>query len=297
MLWQNLKLQAALFSLFVTSIFISACQYPQSTVSVDNLTPVTDRIEEPNKDDTETISLRSSGFSCANPPLRDKELCAQYEQQILDSVVRLEVRGPSLENPKILAGGGGHGTIKDGRYIVVHNHFMVDLSIFSDREYSEVASLNLYSANGNLLLRDARPPLFEVVVADQETLVLDFGTNERSEGFFEWYRIPSAPFKSRHETTIGPGTEVAQVNWDGKRTFISWVEVAEVITNDGVPRLVLANPINDGSSGDGVFWNGTHIANNWMAVGHIDDGGNETYQYSIAALNSPAVVPSQQSKN
>jgi hypothetical protein len=172
----------------------------------------------------------------------------------------------------------------------------MDLSIFADEAQRDLVSLNLYSADGYMLLRDERPPLFEIVVEDQETLVLDFGTNDEGEGFFDWFRVPSAPFKNIHEITIRPGSEVAQVNWDGQITYIDWVEVQEVIINDGVPRLVLANPINDGSSGGGVFWMGAHIANNWMKGGILDESRAVTYQYSYAAINSMAVAPNQLSE-
>ena len=149
--------------------------------------------------------------------------------------------------------------------------------------------MDLYGANGYLLLRDVHPPLFEIVAEDQETLVLDFGTNDEGEGFFDWYRVPSAPFRNSNGLTIHAGTEVAQVNWDGQITYIDWVKVQDVITQDGVPRIVLANPINEGSSGGGIFWNGVHIANNWLAVEYMNEAGMKTYQYSIAALNSVAI--------
>jgi hypothetical protein len=234
---------------------------------------------------------------CSDPAPSIREQCELYEQQILATVVRLEVLVPSLDDLNLLTGGGGHGTIKDGRFIVVHNHFSIDLSIFDDEAQRDLASLNLYTANGYMLLRDARPPLFEIIVEDQETLVLDFGTNDEGEGFFDWFRVPSAPFKNIHEIAIQPGSEVAQVNWDGQITYIDWVKVQEVITSNSVPRLVLANSINNGSSGGGVFWNGVHIANNWMRVEIIEEGGAIVFQYSIAAINSVAVAPNQLSEN
>ncbi len=204
---------------------------------------------------------------------------------------------PSLVDPNLLTGGGGHGTIKDGRFIVVHNHFSIDLSIFDDETQREIASLNLYDANGYMILRDARPPLFEIVVEDQETMVLDFGTNNEGENFFDWFRMPSASFKNIQEINFQYGTEVAQIDWDGQTTYIEWVRVQELIIDDGVPRLVLANSINNGSSGGGVFWNGIHIANNWMRVEIIDEAGVIDFQYSIAAINSLAVAPNQLSEN
>ena len=296
--WQGFKLRLAIIPVFATLMMMAACQIEPSSVSNERVGSVTVRLERQNQH-RPMFSPESSAddLSCVDPVPSIREQCEHYEQQILAAVVRLEVRAPSLEDPSLLTGSGGHGTIIGGRFIVVHNHFAVDLSIFADEAQRERASLDLYGANGYLLLRDVRPPLFEIVVEDQETLVLDFGTNGEGEGFFDWYRVPSAPLRNSQEITIQSGSEVAQVNWDGQITYIDWVKVKEVITHDGVPTLVLENPINQGSSGGGIFWNGTHIANNWLTVGHMNEAGKETYQYSIAALNSVAVAPNYLSEN
>lgn len=296
--WQRFTLQLSIISIFVTLMMSVGYQIETSSDPNEREGSVNVLIEQQNRHGPMFSSESSVGdLSCADPGPSIREQCELYEQQILATVVRLEVLVPSLDDSNLLTGGGGHGTIKDGRFIVVHNHFSIDLSVFADETQKDLASLNLYAANGYMLLRDARPPLFEIVVEDQETLVLDFGTNDKGEGFFDWFRVPSAPFKNIQEIMIQPGSEVAQVNWDGQITYIDWVKVQEVITIDGIPRLILANPINNGSSGGGVFWNGTHIANNWMRVEIIDEGGAVIYQYSIAAINSVAVAPHQLPEN
>jgi hypothetical protein len=165
------------------------------------------------------------------------------------------------------------------------------VKVLMERQNRHRSTFSPESSADDLSCADPAPSIFEIVVEDQETLVLDFGTNDEGEGFFDWFRVPSAPFRNSHEIAIQPGSEVAQINWDDQITYIDWVKVQEVITHDGLPRLVLANPINNGSSGGGVLWNGAHIANNWMRVAQRDEGGTETYQYSIAALNSVAVAP------
>jgi len=294
--WQKFKLRLAIIPVFATLMMV-VCQIEISSVSNKKGGSVNVQMERQNQYMSKfPPESNDADLSCADPAPIIREQCQQYEQQILAAVVRLEVLMPSLEDPDLLTGGSGYGTIKDGRFIVVHNHFLIDLSIFADEAQRDLVSLNLYSANGYMLLRDERPPLFEIVVEDQETLVLDFGTNDEGEGFFDWIRVPSMPFRNIHEITIQSGSEVAQVNWDGQITYIDWVQVQEVITNDGVPRLVVANPINDGSSGGGVFWKGAHIANNWMKAGILDEGGTVTFQYSIAAINSVAVAPNQLSE-
>jgi len=294
--WQRIKLRLVIMPVFAT-LMMMACKMETSSDSNERGGSVNVQMERQNQYRLKfPPESNADELSCADPVLSIREQCELYEQQILATVVRLEVLVPSLEDPSLLTGGSGHGTIKDGRFIVVHNHFSIDLSIFADEAQRDLVSLNLYSADGYMLLRDERPPLFEIVVEDQETLVLDFGTNDEGEGFFDWFRVPSAPFKNIHEITIRPGLEVAQVNWDGQITYIDWVQVQEVITNDGVPRLVLANPINDGSSGGGVFWMGAHIANNWMIGGILDESRTVTFQYSYAAINSVAVAPNQLSE-
>ena len=213
-----------------------------------------------------------------------------YEKQILASVVRFVVTGPSKADPAEVIGERGHGTIIDGRYLIVHNHFDIDLSVFAHESFSDCASFTMYSASGYMILREMPPPLFKVIIEEKQTLVLDFGANDDGLRFFDWFRVPSAPFISWQELELLPGMEVAQVNWDGTTTWIDWITVREVITDEGTPRLKLENSIAHGSSGGGVFWNGFHIANNWMLV-HYRAGNNpDLSQYSIAALNSEQVA-------
>jgi hypothetical protein len=253
--WQGFELRHALIPICATLVMMTACQIKTSSISTDSVGLVNVRLERQNRPiSTDSLESGTYDLSCPNPDPSIRERCERYEEQILATVVRLEVRTPSLDDPSLLTESGGHGTIKDGRFIVVHNHFAIDLSIFADEAQRAQASLTLYGANGYMLLRDVHPPLFEIVVQDRETQVLDFGTNDEGEGFFDWYRVPSAPFRNSQEITIQAGSEVAQVNWDGQITYIDWVKVQKVITHDGVPRLLLENPINQGSSGGVWRW-------------------------------------------
>jgi len=289
MLWQKYELRLAIFPIFTTLVMVGYLQ-GSSPVSNQSEKQINVQIDRQNQLwPIYPIVSNTDELSCVAPELSYIAQCEIFEQQILATVVRLEILEPNMEDPDFLQGVTGHGTIKDGRYIVVHNHFPIGLAIFSDEAQMDEVSLNLYSANGYMLLRDAHPPLFEIVVEDQETLVLDFGTNPEGEGFFDWFGVPSAVFKNIHDIRIHPGSEVAQVNWDGQNTSINWVKVLDVITNDGVPRLLLANYVNKGSSGGGVFWQGAHVANNWMKAEKNMGDGTVSYQFSIAALNSVAV--------
>jgi len=269
-------------------IFLGACQTANLPTDPDSVGVPSNDVEV-NEQST-TPEPQVNDYSCVNPVSADKKLCDAYEQQILASVVRLEVRGPSGDNPDQLTGGIAHGTIKDGRYLVVHNHFGVDLSVFAEDYYPGYASVRMYRPNGRLILMGAGPPLFEVVLEDAETLVLDFGADDSGLGFFDQFEIPSAEFASWGESGLQPGVEVAQVVWDGEYTYIDWVVVNKVVVAEGTPQLIIRNEIELGSSGGGIFLNGDHIANNWLSAEFASDGQPVNELLSIAALNSERVV-------
>lgn len=231
--------------------------------------------------------------SCALPSPANRKHCETLEQQIMDSVVRLEYRlGDEIDGsgrPKRIS----HGTIKDGRYLVIHNHFVNPLEHQQDSLDGEMNSLAVYKANGRLLYMHTGASTIAVAAEEEETLVLDFGVKDNGQGFFDWLAVPSAPFKSWQEVSLKPGDEVAQVNYDGQKTFLTWTTIVDVEEDDGVPRIVVSNGLSHGASGGGVFWNGHHIANNWINWELLEtagEGGNVVAQASIAALNSPSVA-------
>jgi hypothetical protein len=125
-----------------------------------------------------------------------------------------------------------------------------------------------------------------VVVEEEETLVLDFGTKSNGQGYFEWLGMTSASFMGWQDVPLQPGDEVAQIDHDGEHSFITWTRVNEVITNDGVPRITMQNDLIGGASGGGVFWNGFHIANSWGIIEHVGEDGQVYLRTSVAALNS-----------
>jgi hypothetical protein len=278
--------------MLLTLLFLIACQTQAFVDGKETPVPIEVSLVQREKTSIQsspTPALTDSDYR-NNTARMDRGQREAYEKQILASVVRLDVIGPSKSDPAQVIGEGGHGTIIDGRYLIVHNHFDIDLSVFADEGFQECASLTMYSASGYLILREMPPPLFKIIIEEAETLVLDFGTNDEGLRFFDWFRVPSAPFMSWHELELLPGMEVAQVNWDGKRTQIDWITVLEVITTEGTPRLMLDNPIAHGSSGGGIFWKGFHIANNWKLVHYMSENNSDPSQYSIAALNSERVA-------
>lgn len=229
--------------------------------------------------------------SCAQPEPDQVEACQALERQILAETARLEWHfwleqddGTTL----IYTGGTtGYGTIKDGRYLVTHNHPGKSISHLQD---DEQVTLSVFTTLDDPLLVELPLDEISIAVEEEETLVLDFGTRN-GEGRLSQLGLTSAEFKDWESLSLQPATEVAQIDWDGTRAFVEWVPVEAVITGPGTPRLRLANYVKPGASGGGVFWNGYHIANTWSRVITYD---KETMivlrRYSLAALNSSRVT-------
>ncbi len=227
---------------------------------------------------------------CADATPAGERDCARLERQILASTVRFEIFGPDITDPNQRSEGMGIGTVKDGRYLVVHNHFSVDLTVFADERYAGEAKISMYTGIGDLFVWEAKAPLFTVIVAEPEMLVLDFGTDSAGEGFFESRGLQSAAFTNWQQDSPRAGQEVAQVVWDYHRTTVDWVLIKEVIAVAGVPRLILSSPLLPGASGGGVFWNGAHVAVNWQTGRILNERSEVLEQFSTAALNSNRVV-------
>jgi hypothetical protein len=246
------------------------------------------RIGEPA--DNRMRPIKISGPLCAHPMPHEVQRCDELEQQILASTIRIEWHHWIKSDD----GGGytrvdgiGHATIKEGRYLVTHNHSGI---LQSDLRNSEFNRISVITANGVPLW--LKGPLYPVtvVVQDEETLVLDFG-DYGGQGLFALMSVPSAEFKAWDSLPLEPGTEVAQVTWDGAKARVEWVTIDEIKTNNGTPRLELDNIVAEGASGGGVFWNGSHVANTWSQKTVLNaNSGAVLRQYSVAALNSPQVT-------
>jgi hypothetical protein len=226
---------------------------------------------------------------CAEPSLEWSDRCALLEAQILSATVRISFQtwAPASDGTsREMLMSGGHATVKDGRYLVTHNHYDIPLSIrHQEGEPESYTHVYLYDAAGEL--RHSGPLTdFSIVVEDMETLVLA----HKESSFFEALGFTSAEFKSWAQLPLGVGMEVAQVDWDGKRARVDWATVSDLAVENGVPRIVLDDGAMAGASGGGIFWQGTHIANNWRAKGEIGSAGDMINRSTTAALNSQLVV-------
>jgi hypothetical protein len=229
--------------------------------------------------------------SCAQPEPDQVEACHALERQIMTVTARLEwhfwLKQDDGATFVYTGGTTGYGTIKDGRYLVTHNHPGKSLSHLPDEEQ---ATLSLFTTVDDPLLLEL--PLDEITIAveEEETLVLDFGMRN-GEGRLSQLGLVSAEFKDWASLPLQPQMEVAQIDWDGNRAFVEWVPIEAVIIGSGTPRLRLANYVKPGASGGGVFWNGYHVANTWSRVITYDKNSMIVlHRYSLAALNSAQVT-------
>ncbi len=211
------------------------------------------------------------------------------EEQILNTTVRFMVESWIVRADEMgydIDYTMGHGTVMDGRYLVTHNHFDIPLNILNRQgDAGSYAVVTLYTSRGEPLYRG---PLadFQLARKDVETLVFA----HKEEGFFTDLGFASATFSAWTSLALEPGTEVAQVDWDGKTARVDWVKVQDVILDDGAPRLVLDDAVLPGASGGGIFYGSIHVANNWQLQESIDTTGAVVEAVTAAALNSAGIL-------
>jgi hypothetical protein len=99
-----------------------------------------------------------------------------------------------------------------------------------------------------------------------------------------------AQLKAWPTLPLEPGSEVAQINWDGTRTTIKWTEITAVHDEQNPPCLEMANHIMPGASGGAIYWQGYHIANSWLNGTKTSPKREHPCQYSKAALNSAELI-------
>lgn len=216
----------------------------------------------------------------------------KLEARILSSTVRFQVNYwgvKSDESGYMIESTIGHGTVKDGRYLVTHNHFSEPFSKNPDVNAQDIyAQVRLYSAGG-IELAELSGKEVTIVLQDEETLILDF-KERNGVGLFEALGLSSADFTAPGSLTLEPGTKVAQIDWDGTASRVDWTTVQAATNKNGVSRLVISDGLMPGASGGGVFINGYHLANNWTTVEEIDNTGAIVNQYSTAAIDSSRVT-------
>ncbi|MCA9999118.1 MAG: hypothetical protein KDE56_25315 [Anaerolineales bacterium] len=243
-------------------------------------------VVEPSLEASTAREIPANAPSCANPTPAIAVDCTAQEAQILAATVRLEITSYGADGQAV-SKQVGHGAVKNGRYLLTHNHYTISLST---PPTDHQILLSLFKASGELILKDAPLTAFNVVVADAEALLLDFGDYGGS-GLFGIMGMASATFKQGSDLALTPSMEVAQVDWDGTTAHVDWVKIERIILDDDTPHLELANFVLPGASGSPVFWNGYHIANNWSRVTETNaDTGEAFHQFSVAALNSPQAV-------
>ena len=277
-----MKSGLSLISLIVTVLtLLTGCQPEATVVSANTMAePTRAPSSTPGSQAVTTLAPLNNPVepSCANPTPSIAQGCATIAQWILAATVRLEFHGPN--------GGIGHGTIKEGRYLVTHNHYPVVADGLANGVDSGVTAVSVFKANGDVILLEAPLSYFTVAAAYPQMLVLDFG-EYGGVGFFDSVGVPSAEFKAWESLPLQPGMEVAQVDWDGSTAFVKWVQIDDIVTVDGIPALELASFVTQGASGGGVFWNGYHIANNWSRATELAQNSAAVIrQYSVAALDT-----------
>jgi hypothetical protein len=226
-------------------------------------------------------------FATCSQPTVNVDRCAAQEAEILASVVRIGFYADFQKGRQTdFHGSTSHATVMAGRYLVTHNHFSVDLLTLSPANSQGLTGYSLYTAVGERIVHNAPVTAFQVSAQDSQTLVLDFGAD-----YFNNLNIPSASFIAAKDADLSIGTEVAQIDWDGERTYVVWTAVTQVINHPDSPHLELDHYAMMGASGGGVFWQSHHIANNWAHGTTTDTGSGAFMQaYSLAALNSHSIV-------
>jgi hypothetical protein len=235
----------------------------------------------------------ASDQSCADPVGDRVAICRILEQAFLDSTVRLLIYAlpPDVEGSNSpIFGTISHGTVMEGRYLVTHNHYEEAVfPLLGQDDPENLFMIDIFDAGGELILQVPSQRI-SVLVADRQTMVLDFGESD-GLGLFAALGLPSAEFMAQPSMPLQPGMEVAQIDWDGTSSHINWVTIEEVITESIIPNIKLSDCIGSGASGGGVFWQGHHIGNNLSRSFKCNpDLDSATAYHSKVVLNSQPVT-------
>ena len=231
---------------------------------------------------------------CQRPLPWNKAHCEEMEQEILDTTVRIAFHGViEIEDSRDMIqikGTISHATVKDGRYLLTHNHFGIPLSqlqIFNRYANRSFSGVSVYRLDGTAVLDHAPLDTFTVVSEKGETVLLDFGTIA-GEGYFAHVGIASAEVTKACTARLAPNTEVALIDWDEQRhTRVVWAQIQTVYQEKGLSLMQIDHFIETGASGGGVFLHNQHIGNNWARIIETDlNTGNVSQQLTLVALNS-----------
>lgn len=237
--------------------------------------------ENPPGADGATLSSATSAASCAAPTLEIIAACRAQAGRILAATVRLELIAITQEGDgkELLT---GHGTVMAGRYILTHNHYGLTPEEFGT---GRLVSLTVFKSDGNIALKDVRPASLSVIAVAAEALLLDFG-DYGGPGLLGVAGLASAEFAAAAAVRLQPGTELAQIDWDGEAAHVVWTRLTAVHETGDTVTMELDSFVELGASGGGVFLNGVHIANNWVrATDTQGDTGEIVGRSSLAAMN------------
>ena len=216
-----------------------------------------------------------------------KSIAPDLEKNILSTTARLYLRSwiplPGENEYEVLS-SVAHATVKDGCCLVSHNHFGIPLSLGHGTEKAGVyTDLTITDWRGQKVFA---APLtdFTVMYSSEEVLVLALA-EEQNSYWLEDLGFQSAHFSLPKQIDLQSGMKVAQVDWDGRCTRIDWTVVDDIAEFGRSRILKMDDPIRLGASGGGIFYNGSHIANNWMLTLGLGDDGNIVYEHSSAILN------------
>ena len=235
------------------------------------------------------IGLRLVDKSCRRPLPWHKQQCAEIEQTILDSTVRIALHGwIEVENGydvERINGTISHATVVDGRYLITHNHFGIPLSqvlLYSRHANGEFTGVSIFLLDGTAVLDHGSIESFVVIAEQGETAVLDFG-----EDYFSRLGLSSARVAEETGIPLHTGMEVAQIDWDRQEnTQVIWTEIDAVYAEDDLSLIQVRHFIELGASGGGVFVNGIHIGNNWGRITETHQlTGQASQNLSLVAIN------------
>lgn len=231
----------------------------------------------------DTVGSQCQETTATNTNLNTRDL----EQDILSTTVRLHLRswiprrgGSSYEVVNSLA----HATVKGGCCLVTHNHFDIPLPLGTGaHKAGPYTDITITDWRGK---RVFRAPLadFIVVYKGEEVLVLALA-EEQNSCWLEDLGFQSAHFSLPKQIDLQSGMKVAQVDWDGRCTRIDWTVANDFAETEHSRVLKLEDPIRLGASGGGIFYNGSHIANNWMLTRGLDNDGKTIFEHSFAISN------------
>jgi hypothetical protein len=155
-------------------------------------------------DEPPAHSHLASGLKSAEDIRRNR---AAWEQKMLASAVRLELRVFEVSEDGELLGSlqssTGHATVKDGRYLVTHNHYGVSLK---SEQAGTTTRVTVFKADEEEIILHQPLSAVEIAFEDPQTLVLDFGVCG-AMGVFAQLDVASADFRHWQALPLEAGSE------------------------------------------------------------------------------------------